>query len=158
MTSIEFGLAEPGFVRAPSGLAFALLFIGGSGEPFPSGVAVYAVVDALEPIDDSVLDDDLWAILFWMIGGVGAPWTRHDLEETGRLYRVPAAMLMASTPARGPNPKVLTKSRADTRSGTVRQNTISRFAHHRTTLFGARFSVATNASRAAPTVPARVAR
>src|SRR5208282_1176506 len=31
------GLAEPGFVRAPSGLAFALVFIGRSGEPFPSG-------------------------------------------------------------------------------------------------------------------------
>src|SRR5271155_914819 len=59
------GLAEPGFVRAPSGLAFALVFIGRSGEPFPSGVEVYAVVDALEPVDDGVLDRDLWAILCW---------------------------------------------------------------------------------------------
>jgi hypothetical protein len=41
--------------------------------------------DALEPIDDSILDTDLWAILSWMIEGVGAPWTGHDLEETGRL-------------------------------------------------------------------------
>src|SRR6516225_7249788 len=31
------GLAEPGFVQAPSGLAYALVFIGRSGEPFPSG-------------------------------------------------------------------------------------------------------------------------
>src|SRR5271163_4134539 len=44
------GLAEPGFVQAPSGLAYALVFIGRSGEPFPSGVEVYAIVDALEPI------------------------------------------------------------------------------------------------------------
>ena len=85
------GLAEPGFVQAPSGLTYALVFIGRSGEPFPSGVEVYAIVDALEPIDDSILDTDLWAILSWMIEGVGAPWTRHDLEETGRLYRIPAA-------------------------------------------------------------------
>src|SRR5271166_206466 len=86
------GLAEPGFVQTSSGLIFALVFIGRSGEPFPSGVEVYAVVDALEPIDDSVLDRGLWAILCWMIEGVGAPWTRHDLEETRRLYRIPAAV------------------------------------------------------------------
>jgi hypothetical protein len=85
------GLAEPGFVQAPSGLIYALVFIGRSGEPFPSGVEVYAVVDALEPIDDRILDTDLWAILSWMIEGVGAPWTKQDLEETGRLYRIPAA-------------------------------------------------------------------
>ena len=88
----RIGLAEPGFVQAPSGFAYALVFIGRSGDPFPSGVEVYAVVDALEPIDDSVLDSDLWAILGWMIEGVGGPWTRHDLEETGRLYRIPAAL------------------------------------------------------------------
>ena len=86
----RIGLAEPGFVRTPSGLIFALVFIGRSGEPFPSGVELYAVIDALEPLDDSVLDSDLWAILLWMIEGVGAPWTRRDLEETGRLYRIPA--------------------------------------------------------------------
>src|SRR5271163_2073727 len=46
----QIGLAEPGFVRAPSGLTYSLVFIGRSGEPFPSGVEVYAIVDALEPI------------------------------------------------------------------------------------------------------------
>jgi len=85
------GLAEPGFVLAPSGLAYALVFIGRSGEPFPSGVEVYAIMDALEPIDDDAVDGDLWAILGWMISGVGAPWTVGDLQETGRLYRIPAA-------------------------------------------------------------------
>ena len=39
----------------------------------------------------TVLDKDLWAILGWMIGGVGAPWTVGDLRATGRLYRIPAA-------------------------------------------------------------------
>lgn len=85
------GLSEPGFVRARSGNAYALVFIGRSGVPFPSGLEIYAVVDALEPIDGDVLDRDLWSILRWMIGGVGAPWTVEDLDQTGRLYRVPAA-------------------------------------------------------------------
>jgi hypothetical protein len=85
------GLTEPGFVRAPSGTIYALVFIGRSGAPFPSGLEIYAVVDALEPIDGDVLDRDLWSILRWMIGGVGAPWTVEDFDRTGRLYRVPAA-------------------------------------------------------------------
>jgi hypothetical protein len=84
------GLAEPGFVQAPSGLTYALVFIGRSGEPFPSGLEVYAIVDALEPLEDSAVDRDLWAILEWMIAGVGTPWTVRDLQETGRLYRIPA--------------------------------------------------------------------
>jgi hypothetical protein len=85
------GLAEPGFVRAPSGITYALVFIGRSGEPFPSGVEIHAIVDALEPLDGTILDRDLWSILRWMIGGVGAPWTVEDFDRTGRLYRLPAA-------------------------------------------------------------------
>jgi hypothetical protein len=85
------GLAEPGFVRAPSGIIYAFIFIGRSGAAFPSGLEIYAVVDALEPIDGDVLDRDLWSILRWMIGGVGAPWAVEDFDRAGRLYRVPAA-------------------------------------------------------------------
>jgi hypothetical protein len=33
----------------------------------------------------------LWALLRWMIRGVGAPWSIEDLDATGRLYRIPAA-------------------------------------------------------------------
>jgi hypothetical protein len=85
------GLTEAGFVRAPSGTSYALIFIGRSGEPFPSGLEISAVVDALEPIDGAMLDRDLWAVLRWMIAGVGGAWTVEDLDRTGRLYRVPAA-------------------------------------------------------------------
>ena len=85
------GLSEPGYVRAPSGLAYALVFIGRSGEPFPAGVEVFAIVPALEPLDEPTIDRDLWAILEWMIEGVGGDWTLRDLQATGRLYRVPAA-------------------------------------------------------------------
>jgi hypothetical protein len=85
------GLSEPGFVRAPSGLPYALVFIGRSGEPFPSGVEISAIVDALEPIQGDVLDRDLSAILRWMIAGVDGPWTVEDFDRTGKLYRLPAA-------------------------------------------------------------------
>jgi hypothetical protein len=87
----RIGLGEPGFVGAPSGIIYALIFIGRSGEAFPSGVEIYAAVDALEPIDEGVVDTDLWAILGWMIEGVGGEWTMRDLEATGRVYRIPAA-------------------------------------------------------------------
>jgi hypothetical protein len=85
------GLTEPGFARAPSGTVYAFTFIGRSGAPFPSGLEIYAVVDALEPIDASVLDRDLWSLLRWVIAGVGHPWTVEDFDRTGRLYRLPTA-------------------------------------------------------------------
>ena len=84
------GLTEPGYVRAPSGLVYALMFVGRSGEPFPAGVEIYALIDALEPFDEAVVDRDLWQILSWMIEGVGPPWSVAELEATGRLYRIPA--------------------------------------------------------------------
>ena len=86
------GLREPGYLEAPSGAAYALVFIGRSGEPFPAGVEIHALVPALEPLDETAVDRDLWAILKWMIAGVGGDWTVRDLEATGRLYRVPAAL------------------------------------------------------------------
>jgi hypothetical protein len=86
------GLKQPGYVTAPSGTCYALVFIGRSGEPFPAGVEIHALVSALEPFDEDMIDRDLWAILKWMIAGVGGDWTARDLEATGRLYRVPAAM------------------------------------------------------------------
>jgi hypothetical protein len=67
-----------------------LVFVGRSGEPFPSGLEVYAIVQALEPLDDTAVDRDLWAILSWMVSGVGAPWTVEDLHATDCLYRIPA--------------------------------------------------------------------
>jgi hypothetical protein len=86
------GLKQPGYVMAPSGTCYTLVFIGRSGEPFPAGVEIHALVPALEPLDEDAVDRDLWAILKWMIAGVVGDWTVHDLEATGRLYRVPAAM------------------------------------------------------------------
>jgi hypothetical protein len=92
------GLREPGYLAAPSGAEYALVFIGRSGEPFPAGVEIYALVPALEPLDEELLDRDLWEILHWMIRGVGGDWTVADLEATGRLYRIPAAIGRTAAP------------------------------------------------------------
>ena len=84
------GLGAPGYLRAPSGGVYALVFIGRSGEPFPAGVEISAVLPALEPLDEDAADRDLWAILRWLIEGVGGAWSVADLDATGRLYRIPA--------------------------------------------------------------------
>jgi hypothetical protein len=86
------GLTQPGYVQMPSGAIYALIFIGRSGEAFPSGVEILAVVSALEPIDAAIVDRDLWSILRWMIEGIGGEWTAEAMEATGRLFRVPASM------------------------------------------------------------------
>ncbi|MEO8630146.1 MAG: hypothetical protein ABI612_18925 [Betaproteobacteria bacterium] len=85
------GLSRPGYVATSSGSLYELIFIGRSGERFPCGVEINALSDALEPIDESAVDRDLWAILRWMIAGVGSPWSVEVLDETDRLYRIPSA-------------------------------------------------------------------
>jgi hypothetical protein len=85
------GLAPPGYVSAPSGTIYALIFVGRSGEAFPSGVEIHAIVPALEPIDEVQTDRDLWAMLRWVVEGVGGVWTIEALEATGRLFRIPQA-------------------------------------------------------------------
>lgn len=88
----HIGLREPGYLAAPSGAQYVLVFTGRSGEPFPAGVEIHALVAALEPLDQALVDRDLWEILRWMVGGVGGGWTIADLDAAGRLYRVPAAI------------------------------------------------------------------
>jgi hypothetical protein len=72
-------------------MIYALVFIGRSGEPFPDGIEIYALPDALEPLNNPDVDADLWALLQWTIAGVGGEWRVEDLDATGRLYQVSAA-------------------------------------------------------------------
>jgi hypothetical protein len=88
----RIGLEQPGYVQAQSGAVYAMIFIGRSGEPFPSGVEINAIVSALEPLDEAVVDRDLWSIMHWMIEGIGGEWTTAALDATARLLRIPASM------------------------------------------------------------------
>jgi hypothetical protein len=83
------GLSRPGYVRAPSGMIYSLVFIGRSGESFPDGLEIYALADALEPLSEEDIDADLWAFLRWMIQNIGGEWKVEDLDATGRLYQLP---------------------------------------------------------------------
>ena len=83
------GLSKPGYVRPPSGMIYSLVFVGRSGEPFPDGIEIYALADALEPLSEGDVDTDLWALLSWMIDGIGGEWKVEDLDATGRLYQLP---------------------------------------------------------------------
>jgi hypothetical protein len=48
-----------------------------------------SLATALEPLNDSKVDSDLWALIRWMIQDVGGEWTVEELDATGRLYQVP---------------------------------------------------------------------
>jgi hypothetical protein len=80
-----------GYLQGPSGTNYELVFISRSGEPSPSGLDIFALIPALEPCDESILDRDLWEILRWMIDGIGLPWTLEAVDATGKLYKIPAA-------------------------------------------------------------------
>lgn len=102
-----FGLAEDRV--GPPGLLglgdryYELVFLGRSGTPFPSGVEIHALVPGVEPLDEAAADRDLWAIMQWLVAGVGGDWSVDALVTTGRIYRVPAAIestaLQAERPA-----------------------------------------------------------
>lgn len=80
-------LAAPGLLSI-DGRFYELIFIGRSGRPFPAGVEIAALVPGLEPLDTAQADQDLWAILEWLVAGVGEPWTVDALRATGAIYRI----------------------------------------------------------------------
>ena len=80
-------LDAPGLLDV-DGRIYELIFIGRSGRQFPAGVEIAALVPGLEPLDTGQTDLDLWAILEWLVAGVGEPWSVEALRTTGRIYRV----------------------------------------------------------------------
>jgi hypothetical protein len=82
-------LGAPGLLRVDD-RHYELVFVGRSGRPFPAGVEIGALVPGLEPLDEAVADRDLWAILHWLVEGVGGDWSGEALSTTGRIYRIPA--------------------------------------------------------------------
>jgi haloalkane dehalogenase len=89
-----FGALErPGLLRV-GGRYYRLEFTGRWGAAAPDAVSVDALVPGLEPLDETTADTDIWAILCWLVGGVGAAtdrWSVEGLVTTARIYRVPAA-------------------------------------------------------------------
>ncbi|RSN55036.1 hypothetical protein DMH01_32340 [Amycolatopsis sp. WAC 04182] len=77
----------PGVIRV-GGRHYELVFVGYSGQPFPAGVRIAALVPGLEPMDEEQALSDLWAFVAWMIDGVGGAWDVGALKKTGRIYRI----------------------------------------------------------------------
>jgi hypothetical protein len=80
----------PGLLRVGDRI-YEITFVGRSGRPFPDGAEIGALVPGLEPLDEIAADRDLWAILGWIVEGVGGEWDRDALVTTGRIYRIPAS-------------------------------------------------------------------
>jgi hypothetical protein len=83
--------AAPPVLAVEAGL-FELVFIGRSGEHFPSGVEVNALVPGLEPMDDTATGKGLWAVLRWLVREVGGDWTADGLVAVARIYRLPGGV------------------------------------------------------------------
>ena len=86
LDSDPFG--PPGLLRVDTRF-YELIFVGYSSRPFPAGVQIAALVPGLEPLDEEQSDLDLWAILTWLVDGVGGEWDVEALTITGRIYRIP---------------------------------------------------------------------
>jgi hypothetical protein len=88
----EKPLESPGLLDV-DGQVYELIFIGRSGRPFPAAIEIAALVPGLEPMNTDQTDKDLWAIMEWLIEGVGEPWSLEALRTTADIYRVrpPAA-------------------------------------------------------------------
>ena len=80
-------LEAPGLLEV-DGRVYELVFIGRSGRRFPAAVEIAALVPGLEPMDTDQADRDLWAIMEWLIDGVGEPWTVDALRTTAEIFRV----------------------------------------------------------------------
>jgi len=104
----SFGLDDtrvgPSGLLRVGGQHYELVWLGRSGQPFPSGVEIHALVPDLEPLDEQASDRDLWTILEWLVSGVGGDWTADALTTTGRIYRVPAVSPPPARPAEEPGP------------------------------------------------------
>jgi 2-haloacid dehalogenase len=83
------GLGEPGLLNV-EGRFYELVFVGRSGQQFPAGVEINALVLGLAPLDESAADADLWTILQWLVEGAGGEWSADALVTTGEIYRIPA--------------------------------------------------------------------
>jgi len=80
-------LEAPGLLDV-DGRVYELIFIGRSGRPFPAAIEIAALVPGLEPMNTDQTDKDLWAIMEWLIEGVGEPWSLEALRTTADVFRV----------------------------------------------------------------------
>ena len=80
----RIGLDRPGYVVVPRATSTRSSSSAAAASRSPPGWRS-TLVPSLEPLDERTADEELWAILQWMVAGVGGVWTIEDLSATGRL-------------------------------------------------------------------------
>jgi hypothetical protein len=91
LTAAHADGGAPGYFRAPSGREYEVVFLGRSGQRFPSGLEIHALVPGFEAIDPEAADEDIWRFLEWLVPRVGGEWTLEALRSTGKVYKIPWA-------------------------------------------------------------------
>ena len=89
--NLSRALWPPGYFRAASGREYEVMFTSRSGERFPSGLEIHALVPGFDPVDPEATDEDIWRFLEWLIPRVGGEWTLEALKATGKVYKIPWA-------------------------------------------------------------------
>jgi hypothetical protein len=91
LTPADADGGAPGYFRAPSGREYQITFLSRSGQRFPSGLEIHALVSYFDPVDPEAVDEDIWRFLEWLIACVGGEWTIEALQATGKVYKIPWA-------------------------------------------------------------------
>jgi len=81
----------PGYFRAPSGREYQIIFMARSGQRFPSGIEIHALVPQFDAVDPEAADEDIWHFLEWLVARVGGEWSVEALKATGKVYKIPWA-------------------------------------------------------------------
>jgi hypothetical protein len=91
LTAADADGGPPGYFRVASGREYEVVFTSRSGQRFPSGLEIYALVPGFEAIEPDAIDEDIWRFLEWLIPRVGGEWTLEALRSTGKVYKIPWA-------------------------------------------------------------------
>ena len=91
LTAAHADGGPPGYFRAASGREYEVIFISRSGQRFPAGLEIHALVPGFDAIDPEATDEDIWHFLEWLIPRVGGEWTLEALKATGKVYKIPWA-------------------------------------------------------------------
>jgi hypothetical protein len=91
LTAAHADGGPPGYFRAASRREYEVVFTSRSGQRFPSGLEIYALVPGFDPVDPDATDEDIWRFLEWLIPRVGEEWTLEALKATGKVYKIPWA-------------------------------------------------------------------
>ena len=91
LTAAHADGGPPGYFRAASGREYEVVFTSRSGQRFPSGLEIRALVAGFDAVDAQATDQDVWRFLEWLVPRVGGEWTLEALKATGKVYKIPWA-------------------------------------------------------------------